>query len=61
MADLPETEQVQLSEASLSLKEKHAELETQASQWGEDGGENDLVALAKEMCIMMLDMSDFTQ
>ena len=33
--------------------------EREVSKWDESG--NDIVALAKEMCNMMVDMSDFTR
>lgn len=33
--------------------------EREVSKWDESG--NDIVALAKEMCMMMMDMSDFTR
>ena len=33
--------------------------ESEVSKWDESG--NDIVLLAKEMCTMMMDMSDFTR
>lgn len=33
--------------------------EREVSKWDESG--NDIVVLAKEMCVMMMDMSDFTR
>ena len=34
-------------------------LESEVNQW--DDSSNDIVLLAKEMCWMMMDMSDFTR
>ena len=33
-------------------------VESEATKWD---SENDIVLLAKEMCMMMMDMSDFTR
>ena len=37
----------------------HIRLESEAQKWGD--GKSDIIILAKEMCIMMMDMSDFTR
>ena len=35
------------------------QVEREVSKWDEHG--NDIVVLAKEMCVVMIDMSDFTR
>ena len=63
LAGLPEEDQRRLAEASQGLQEQHAQFETEAHHWAGQSGtpDNDCVMLAKQMCGMLLDMSDFTR
>jgi catenin alpha len=61
IATLPESEQMKLARESEALQEEHAKLQTEASKWVEVSSDSDLIILARELCSMMMDMSDFTR
>lgn len=58
MAQLSPEQQAQLARVSADLSAQKAEFESEAKKWD---AESDIVLLAKEMCMMMMDMSDFTR
>ena len=52
---------MKLARESEALQEEHAKLQTEASKWVEVSSDSDLIILARELCSMMMDMSDFTR
>ena len=61
MALLPAEQQAQLAKASESLTLEQSHLENEVSRWEESCYHDDVIVLAKEMCYLMMDMSDFTR
>lgn len=61
MAQLPEEQQAQLARASESLSLEQSHLEDEMNKWEESCYHDDVIVLAKEMCLLMMDMSDFTR
>jgi len=61
MAQLPAEQQAQLAKASESLSLEHSHLEDEMNKWEESSYHDDVIVLAKEMCLLMMDMSDFTR
>ena len=61
MAQLPAEQQAQLAKASESLTLEQSYLEDEMNKWEESSYQDDVVVLAKEMCLLMMDMSDFTR
>ncbi|XP_011409567.2 PREDICTED: catenin alpha-2-like [Amphimedon queenslandica] len=59
MAQLPAHERARIAEAQQKLDVVKNKLESEVNKW--DDSSNDIVLLAKEMCWMMMDMSDFTR
>ena len=45
--------------SQLSLSLLVPRLETEVNKW--DDSRNDVIVIAKEMCMMMMDMTDFTR
>ena len=61
MAQLPAEQQAQLAKASESLTLEQSYLEDEMNKWEESSYQDDVIVLAKEMCLLMMDMSDFTR
>jgi catenin alpha len=59
MRNLPAEEKAKIERLSTELRSEKSRFENMLSQWDESG--NELVVLAKKMCMMMMDMSDFTR
>lgn len=61
MAQLPVEQQEQLAKASESLTLEQSHLENEMNKWEGSKYHDDVIVLAKEMCLLMMDMSDFTR
>lgn len=59
MRALPAEEKAKIERLSTELRSEKSRFENLLSQWDESG--NEIVVLAKKMCMMMMDMSDFTR
>lgn len=59
MRALPAEEKAKIERLSTELRSEKSRFESMLSQWDEAG--NEIVVLAKKMCMMMMDMSDFTR
>ena len=59
MRALPAEEKAKIAMLTESLKVEQSRLEREITQWDESG--NDIIVLAKKMCMMMMEMSDFTR
>ena len=59
MRALPAEEKAKIERLSTELRSEKSRFENMLSQWDESG--NEIVVLAKKMCMMMMDMSDFTR
>ena len=59
LSNLSPPEKNRLASARQEFHLQQIKLETAVSKWDET--ENDVIFLAKEMCVMMMDMSDFTK
>ncbi|KAK3704830.1 hypothetical protein QZH41_005032 [Actinostola sp. cb2023] len=56
---LPEAERIKIAELAEDLQEQRSVLERELTKWDEAG--NEIIVLAKKMCMMMMEMSDFTR
>ncbi|XP_031564401.1 catenin alpha-2-like [Actinia tenebrosa] len=56
---LPEAEKIKIAELAEGLNEQKFALERELTKWDEAG--NEIIVLAKKMCMMMMEMSDFTR
>lgn len=59
LTSLPQSEFARLETARNEFTVEQIRLEKEVSKWDET--ENDIIFMAKDMCMMMLDMSDFTK
>ena len=59
LSNLSPPEKTRLASARQEFHLQQIKLETAVNKWDET--ENDVIFLAKEMCVMMMDMSDFTK
>ena len=59
MRALPEEEKAKITKLTEGLRTERNRLVTEISKWDERG--NDVIVLAKKMCMIMMDMSDFTR
>lgn len=59
MRGLPDEDKAKISKLAEGLKMEQNRLFTEVSKWDEQG--NDMIVLAKKMCMLMMDMSDFTR
>ena len=59
MRALPAEEKAKIAVLAESLAVERSRLEREITQWDETG--NDIIVLAKKMCMMMMEMSDFTR
>ena len=56
---LPEEEKQQIAAEVAVFKQEKAKLDAEITKWDETG--NDIITLAKQMCIIMMEMTDFTR
>jgi len=59
MRGLPDEDKAKISKLAEGLKMEQNRLFTEVSKWDDQG--NDIIVLAKKMCMIMMDMSDFTR
>ena len=59
MRALPAEEKAKITKLAEGLKMEKNRLITEVSKWDDQG--NDIIVLAKKMCMIMMDMSDFTR
>ena len=59
MRALPAEEKLKIEQLTEGLKLEKRKLERELTKWDESG--NDIIILAKKMCMMMMEMSDFTR
>ncbi|NP_001084100.1 catenin alpha 1 S homeolog [Xenopus laevis] len=59
MAQLPQEQKAKIAEQVASFQEEKSKLDAEVSKWDDNG--NDLIVLAKQMCMIMMEMTDFTR
>ena len=59
MRALPEEERAKINQQVRLFRIEKAELDKEISKWDDSG--NDIVVLAKRMCMIMMEMTDFTR
>uniref|UniRef100_A0A8C6TI06 Catenin alpha-1 n=1 Tax=Neogobius melanostomus TaxID=47308 RepID=A0A8C6TI06_9GOBI len=59
MAQLPKEERAKIAEQVASFQEEKNKLDAEVSKWDDSG--NDIIVLAKQMCMIMMEMTDFTR
>uniref|UniRef100_A0A3B3T6V4 Catenin (cadherin-associated protein), alpha 1 n=1 Tax=Paramormyrops kingsleyae TaxID=1676925 RepID=A0A3B3T6V4_9TELE len=59
MAQLPEEQKAKIAEQVASFQEEKSKLDAEVSKWDDSG--NDIIVLAKQMCMIMMEMTDFTR
>ncbi|MBN3286198.1 CTNA1 protein, partial [Polyodon spathula] len=59
MAQLPQEQKAKIAEQVASFQEEKSKLDAEVSKWDDSG--NDIIVLAKEMCMIMMEMTDFTR
>jgi len=59
MAQLPQEQRAIIAEQVASFQEEKSKLDAEVSKWDDNG--NDIIVLAKQMCMIMMEMTDFTR
>uniref|UniRef100_A0A8C5AR13 Catenin (cadherin-associated protein), alpha 1 n=1 Tax=Gadus morhua TaxID=8049 RepID=A0A8C5AR13_GADMO len=59
MAQLPMEQKAKIAEQVASFQEEKSKLDAEVSKWDDSG--NDIIVLAKQMCMIMMEMTDFTR
>uniref|UniRef100_H2LSG0 Catenin alpha-1 n=1 Tax=Oryzias latipes TaxID=8090 RepID=H2LSG0_ORYLA len=59
MAQLPQEDKAKIAEQVASFQEEKSKLDAEVSKWDDSG--NDIIVLAKQMCMIMMEMTDFTR
>ncbi|XP_067908521.1 catenin alpha-3-like [Heterodontus francisci] len=59
MAELPEEEKAKIAEQVAEFRKVKSRLDTEIEIWDETS--NDIIVLAKKMCMIMMEMTDFTR
>ncbi|KAM3855663.1 catenin alpha-1 isoform 1-T2 [Vipera latastei] len=59
MAQLPQEHKAKIAEQVASFQEEKSKLDAEVSKWDDSG--NDIIVLAKQMCMIMMEMTDFTR
>ncbi|KAL3863765.1 hypothetical protein ACJMK2_005501 [Sinanodonta woodiana] len=59
MRDLPEEEREKIQHQVEQFRMEKAKLEREVSKWDDSG--NDVIVMAKQMCMIMMEMTDFTR
>ncbi|KAF6731325.1 Catenin alpha-1 [Oryzias melastigma] len=59
MAQLPQEDRAKIAEQVASFQEEKSKLDAEVSKWDDSG--NDIIVLAKQMCMIMMEMTDFTR
>uniref|UniRef100_A0A4W3HKL6 Catenin (cadherin-associated protein), alpha 1 n=1 Tax=Callorhinchus milii TaxID=7868 RepID=A0A4W3HKL6_CALMI len=56
---LPQEQKAKIAEQVASFEEEKIKLDAEVSKWDDSG--NDIIVLAKQMCMIMMEMTDFTR
>ncbi|GAB1599002.1 catenin alpha-like isoform X2 [Argonauta hians] len=59
MRDLPEAEKLKIQQQVDDFRKAKAKLDREVAKWDDSG--NDIIVLAKQMCMIMMEMTDFTR
>merc|ERR550539_628998 len=59
MKNLPESEKLKIAEQVEEFRNERAKFDREVSKWDDQG--NDVIVLAKHMCMIMMEMTDFTR
>uniref|UniRef100_A0A8C2SRQ0 Catenin alpha 3 n=1 Tax=Coturnix japonica TaxID=93934 RepID=A0A8C2SRQ0_COTJA len=59
MTQLPEAEKEKIAEQVADFKKVKSKLDAEVAKWDDSG--NDIIVLAKQMCMIMMEMTDFTR
>lgn len=59
MTQLPEAEKEKIAEQVADFKKVKSKLDAEIEIW--DDTSNDIIVLAKRMCVIMMEMTDFTR
>uniref|UniRef100_A0A8C2T518 Catenin alpha-2 n=1 Tax=Coturnix japonica TaxID=93934 RepID=A0A8C2T518_COTJA len=59
MAQLPQEEKAKIAEQVEIFQEEKSKLDAEVAKWDDSG--NDIIVLAKQMCMIMMEMTDFTR
>ncbi|KAM6977560.1 catenin alpha-1 [Aplochiton taeniatus] len=59
MAQLSQEQKAKIAEQVASFQEEKSKLDAEVSKW--DDHDNDIIVLAKQMCMIMMEMTDFTR
>lgn len=59
MAQLPQEQKAKIAEQVASFQEEKSKLDAEVSKWDDSG--NDIIVLSKQMCMIMMEMTDFTR
>ncbi|XP_052831828.1 catenin alpha-2 isoform X1 [Octopus bimaculoides] len=59
MRDLPEAERLKIQQQVDDFRKAKAKLDREVAKWDDSG--NDIIVLAKQMCMIMMEMTDFTR
>lgn len=59
MRDLPEAERIKIQKQVEDFRQEKAKLDREVAKWDDSG--NDIIVLAKQMCMIMMEMTDFTR
>lgn len=59
MRALPEEERIKIQQQVQVFRVEKAKLDRELAKWDESG--NDIIILAKQMCMIMMEMTDFTR
>ncbi len=56
MAQLPQEEKAKIAEQVESFRQEKCKLDAEVAKWDDNG--NDIIVLAKQMCMIMMEMKD---
>lgn len=59
MRNLPEEERQKIMVQVEEFREEKAKLDREVAKWDDSG--NDIIVMAKQMCMIMMEMTDFTR
>lgn len=59
MRQLPEEEREKIQAQVEMFRAEKAKLDVEVAKWDDTG--NDIIVMAKEMCVIMMEMTDFTR
>lgn len=59
MLALPEEERIKIQQQVQLFRAEKAKLDREMAKWDDNG--NDIIIIAKQMCMIMMEMTDFTR